>query len=511
MHFPVRLLPIASALFCALLACVRSAAAPAPLTPPPPDTPRINGADVFGVRPGSPFLYTIPATGIRPMSFAADNLPAGLAVDPATGRITGKVARPGDYAVELRARNALGSAERRFTIKVGETICLTPPMGWNSWNHYATRVNQDIVLRNAQAMAASGLIEHGWTYINIDDSWQGLRGGPYRGLQGNEKFPDMAGLCRDVHALGLKIGIYSTPWEQSYAGFAGGSADNPEGRWVKATGRKRVNHNIPPWAIGSYPFARNDAEQWAAWGFDYLKYDWNPIEVPETRQMYDALRASGRDIVLSLSNSTPFANIPALSQIANCWRIGGDIKSNWKSMIREALSDDKWRPYAGPGHWNDPDMLEIGTKERKQPGLTPDEEYTHMSFWCLLSAPLLLGTDLTHMSPFTLGLLTNDEVLALDQDSLGRQAWRISQAQGDTGELAAVVYAKPLEDGSWAVGLFNLSAEPRPVALRWSDLGIQGSWVVRDLWRQRDIGPFDGRFESEVAPHGVVLVRLRRS
>lgn len=494
-------LPVA--LFCA---------EPAPVVPPAPEirtpkpaiTPRINAVPVFGVRPGHPFLYHIPATGERPIQFTADALPKGLSLDAKTGQITGVLVQPGEYVVTLHAQNARGHASKRFKIMVGETIALTPPLGWNSWNHYANRITGELVLANAQAMATSGLIDHGWTYINIDDTWQGARGGPFKAIQGNEKFPDLPGLCAAVHALGLKIGIYSTPWVQSYAGHIGGSAMNPAGTWTKDTGRRQMNKKILPWAVGPYSFAQRDAQQWAAWGIDYLKYDWNPNELPETREMYDALRQSGRDIVLSLSNSTPFANIAELSALANSWRTAGDIKANWRSMTREALGEEKWRPYARPGHWNDPDMLEIATKERNQPGLTPDEEYTHMTWWCLLSAPLLLGNDLSAMDDFTLNLLTNDEVLAIDQDERGEQA----AAVATTGDL--MVYAKKLADGSTAVGLFNLGTSPGTVVARWSDLKLEGSHAVRDLWRQKDLGGFTNEFAMPVSPHSAELVRIAK-
>ena len=476
------------------------------LTPRPPATPRINGPGIFGVRPGHAFLYHIPATGDRPMEFSVKGLPSGLRVDSKTGDIAGELKKPGNYAVTLRAKNARGASEKKFKIVAGETIALTPPMGWNSWNHYAGQVTADIVLQNAKAVVDSGLINHGWTYMNIDDTWQGARGGPFNGLQGNEKFPDMKGLCDAVHALGLKIGIYSTPWTTSYAGYAGGSSENPEGTWTKPAGPRRPNRKELPWAIGKYSFATNDANQWAAWGIDYLKYDWNPNEYGETKEMHDALRHSGRDIVFSLSNSTPFTNAPALTPIANSWRTTGDIKANWRSMSTQGFGEDKWRPYASPGHWNDPDMLEIGTRERNQPGLTPDEEYTHTSLWCLDSAPLLLGNDLSSLDPFTLSLLENDEVIAVNQDALGDQAVTVAR-DGDTR-----VCARKMEDGSKAVGLFNLSSNGVvTVTVRWSDLNISGKHVVRDLWRQKDLGRFDAQFEATVAPHGVVLVRIQKA
>jgi alpha-galactosidase len=471
-------------------------------TPKPPATPRINGPGIFGVRPEHPFLHHIPATGDRPMEFSADKLPAGLKLDSKTGDITGSLKKPGDYVVTLQAKNAKGSAQKKFKIVVGETIALTPPMGWNSWNHYASRVSAEVVLANAKAVVDSGLIEHGWTYMNIDDTWQGKRGGPFNAIQGNEKFPDMKNLCDAVHALGLKIGIYSTPWTTSYATHIGGSAENPEGTWEKPAGPKTVNKKILPWAIGRYSFATNDAAQCAAWGMDYLKYDWNPNEEPETKEMHDALRHSGRDIMYSLSNNTPFTNAPALSKIANCWRTSGDIKANWNSMSSKGFGEDKWLPYCSPSHWNDPDMLEIGTKERNQPGLTGDEEYTHMTLWCLVSAPLLLGNDLSELTPFTLNVLENDEVLAVNQDALGKQAAMIIK-DGDVRVLA-----KDLEDGSKAVGFFNTGSNGViTVTVKWSDLNISGKQTVRDLWRQKDLGRSD-KFSLSVAPHGAELVKI---
>lgn len=477
--------------------------APEIRTPPAKPTPQINGPGIFGVRPGHPFLYHLPVTGERPMEYSAQGLPAGLVLDSSTGNLTGTLAKAGTYKVRLRARNRVGRSEKRFKIVVGETIDLTPAMGWNSWNHYGSRVTQEIVWQNARAMAASGLIDHGWTYINIDDTWQGPRGGKFHALQGNEKFPDLGALCAQIHALGLKFGIYSTPWETSYAGYPGGSSENPEGVWTKPVGKTIKNRNILPCAIAPYHFCTNDADQWAAWGVDYLKYDWNPIELPETREMYDALRQSGRDIIYSLSNNMNITNAPTCGKLANSWRTTGDIKANWKSMSQRGFGQDKWRPYAGPGHWNDPDMLEIATREKNQPGLTPDEEYAHMTLWCLLEAPLLLANDLGAMDPFTLNLLENDEVLGVSQDALGDQAVCVAM------DGRSKVYAKKMEDGSKAVGLFNLDdTTAAVVTVFWKDLKVSGKHQVRDLWRQRDLGRFRDSFGIRVAPHSAELVRV---
>jgi len=469
--------------------------------------PRINGPSIFGVRPGSFFLYHIPATGERPMQFSARGLPTGLQLDTRSGEITGWLPKRGQYRVTLHVKNARGRSKKPFRIVVGETIVLTPPMGWNSWNCWGSKVDAEKVLKSARGMLVSGLINHGWTYINIDDAWQGKRGGPFNAIQGNEKFPDMKGLCDTVHGMGLKIGIYSTPWVTTYAGYVGGSAENPEGAWSPPTIPKRgnVNKKILPWAIGTHHFATNDAKQWSSWGMDYLKYDWNPNEPPETGEMYGALRASGRDVVFSLSNNAPLTNAPVLSKIANCWRTTGDIRDNWDSMSKKGFGQDKWEPYAAPGHWNDPDMLVVGRVGWGNPhptGLTPDEQYTHITLWCLLSSPLLLGCDLDKLDDFTLGLLTNDEVLAVNQDALGEQALCIARI-GDRR-----VYAKDLEDGSKAVGLFNLGAEPATVTVKWSDLKLSRKRAVRDLWRQKNLGRFSGEFSLTVAPHGAELVKI---
>jgi alpha-galactosidase len=478
-------------------------------TPKPTPAPHINGPSIFGVRPGAPFLYRIPASGARPIEFNTDSLPSGLHLDSKTGEISGVLKKPGEYTVTLRTKNSAGRAEKKFRIVVGETIALTPPMGWNSWNCSGSRVDAEKVLKSARGMVDSGLINHGWTYINIDDAWQGERGGRFNGIQGNEKFPDVKGLCDQLHKMGLKAGIYSTPWTTSYATYIGGSAENPEGTWSKPKIPKRgnVNKKILPWAIGKYSFATNDAKQWAAWGIDYLKYDWNPNELPETQEMYNALRSSGRDVVLSLSNSTPFTNAPALSKIANCWRTTGDIRDTWDSMNKKGFGEDKWEPFAGRGHWNDPDMLVVGQVGWGSPHptkLTPDEQYTHITLWCLLSAPLLLGCDLDQLDDFTLNLLTNDEVLAINQDALGKQALTVSK----NGDLR--VYAKDLEDGSKSVGLFNLGETNATVTANWSDLNLSGKLLVRDLWRQRDLGKFSGKFELNVAPHGAELVKIQK-
>ena len=510
--------------FVAMMNC--AVAEPEIRTPKPPATPRINGPGVFGVRPGHPFLYRIPATGERPLEFAVDDLPAGLKVDSANGQITGSLAKPGEHVVTLRAKNAKGGDAKKFKIVVGETIALTPPLGWNSWNCWGPMVDAEKVRQSARAMVESGLINHGWTYINIDDAWQAPeRGGPFNAIQGNEKFPDMKGLCDEVHGLGLKIGIYSTPWATSYAGYIGGSSDDPNGAWTKGEGRH----------TGKISFAGNDAKQWAAWGIDYMKYDWNPKSSNpresleefhgKVATMSGALRKSGRDILFSYSNSMPFEWINEVASLLNCWRTTGDIHDQWWSIVNIGFSQNRWAKASAPGHWNDPDMLvvgyvDVGKGRNLHPSrLTPDEQYTHITLWSLLASPLLIGCDMTRLDDFTVNLLCNDEVIAVNQDALGKQATLVS-ALGDeitvkrpgrdqTREVTPLqVWARPLEDGSLAVGLFNLGDEPAKVTAKWSDLNISGKQRVRDVWRQKHLGEFDGEFALTVPPHGAEMVRV---
>jgi alpha-galactosidase len=479
------------------------------LTPPSARTPRINSAKVSGVRPGHPFLFTIAATGDRPMTFSADGLPDGLQLDANSGRITGTLKEPGEHAITLHAKNSRGEAQQKFKIVCGQQIGLTPAMGWNSWNCFASAVTADKVKAAADAMVKSGLINHGWTYINIDDYWEvkpvatndPTLQGPQRDAQGfiipNPRFPDMKDLTDYVHSKGLKIGLYSSPGPSTCGG-----------------------------CIGSYDHEDQDAQQYANWGFDYLKYDWCSYsrivqrENGQTRNNYTldvlkkpyqvmrkALDAAPRDILFSFCQYGMGNVWEWGAEVGgNSWRTTGDIRDTWGSMSGIGFNQAGHEKYAGPGHFNDPDMLVVGMvgwgPKLHPTHLSPNEQYTHISLWCLLDSPLLIGCDMTQLDDFTLSLLTNDEVLEVSQDPLGKQAGRIFK----DGDME--VWAKDMEDGSKAVGLFNRGRESARVTANWSDLGLTGKQKVRDLWRQKDLGKFSDKFESEVPKHGVVLVRI---
>jgi alpha-galactosidase len=459
------------------------------LTPPEPPQPRINGPSVVGARPGHPFFYHVPVTGQTPVSLSAENLPPGLTLDAASGQITGVSAQTGEYQVNLRARNARGRAEKVLKIMLGDSLALTPPLGWNSWNCFAGAVDDAKIRAATDAMVRSGLINHGWTYINIDDTWEGKRD-DNGFIQSNEKFPDMKALADYVHSKGLKIGIYSSPGPKTCAGFE-----------------------------ASWQHEEKDAQQYAAWGFDYLKYDWCSYDgvqdksLPERERlmkpylvMEAALRKQERDIVFSLCQYGMGDVWEWGAQVGgNCWRTTGDIGDSWSSMSGIGFNQNGHEKFAGPGHWNDPDMLilgKVGWGHLHPTRLTPNEQYTHISLWCLLCAPLLIGADMSQLDPFTFNLLANDEVLAVNQDALGRQASRKTR-DGETE-----VWAKDLSDGFKAVGLFNRGEGEAKVTVHWSDLGLSGQRRVRDLWRQKDLGTFADSFTAQVPRHGVCLVRI---
>ena len=489
---------------------------PCIVTPAASPAPRFNGGSVFGVRPGSPIQYTVAVAGQRPLSLAAAGLPEGVTFDAEKGVLRGAVKTPGTYAVMLRAQNAAGKAARELKLVVGDTFALTPPMGCNTWGGLGPFVSEKGVRASAEAMVRKGLVNHGYCYVNIDDGWQGARGGAFNGIQPNEKFGDMKRLCDDLHAMGLKIGNYSTPWRTSYAGFTGGSSDSADGTWAK----------LPPgakkgWTHGTYRFELNDARQAAAWGIDYFKYDWGIDSVELAKAMGDALRAQPRDIVLELSNTAPFKDAEAYTSIGVMTRTDGDLvdvwsktqldadKQRWALGVRDLwIAHKKWEAFNRPGHWNMPCPLRVGllggwdNKPLRPSRLTVDEQFSHISLWCLWSAPIIIGAPLETLDPFTLSLLTNDEVLDLDQDPLGLQARDIDVAGGEA-------LVKKLADGSVAVGLFNTGETPATVSVTWAEAGLAGKQRVRDLWRQKDLGAFEGGFSAKDVPrHGVVLVKL---
>lgn len=481
-----------------------------------------------GARPGSPFSQYVAVSG-KAGAVSVSGLPESLQYDEEARLISGTTPARGSYVLRIRASDEKAEAEATMEIVSGEQIALTPPLGWSSWNCYGKFIDDKKIRAIADAIVSTGLINYGWNYVNIDDGWQGERCRKAKALQPNEKFPDMKGLCDYVHSLGLKIGTYSTPWKISYAGFTGGAADTADCEIFKTGEKAKEKH-------GEFKFHDEDAKQFAEWGFDYLKYDWNPIDIHHTRIMSEALRNCGRDIVFSLSNSAPFEHACEWARYAQVWRTTGDIIDSfkprpdakiWEHSVCECgfMTQDKWGPFAGPGHWNDPDMLVVGRlgwgKELRDSGLSQVEQKTHITLWSLLASPLLLGCDLTQLDDKLLELLTNEEVLAVNQDVLGVQARKVRKDGGSIihqradsvktfGEMGeSEVWCKRLTDGSCAVGLFNLNLEkPREVAFCFADIAMDRSHVVRDLWSRKELGRYEAGFAAEIEPHGCMMLRV---
>jgi alpha-galactosidase len=365
----------------------------------------------------------------------------------------------------------------------GDGLALTPPMGWNSWNKFGCDVSEKLIKETADALVATGMKDAGYQYLVIDDCWQVRRDPQGRIVPDPDRFPSgMKALADYAHGKGLKFGVYSD------AGTA--------------TCAKRP---------GSKDHEAIDARTYAEWGVDYLKYDWCNTEGQDTRDSYArmsrALRATGRPIVFSIcewGSTRPWLWAPGIGHL---WRSTGDIQDCWDcgkawggmGIVHIIDLQADLQPYAGPGHWNDPDMLEVGNG-----GLNGAESRAHFSFWALFAAPLMAGNDLRAMSKETLEILTNREVIGVDQDPLGMQGRKVR----DNGPQE--VWMKPLADGSRAVILFNRGNEAGDVGVAWDDIGLApaGPALVRDLWKQADVGAFSGRFQARVGPHDVVMVKV---
>ncbi len=369
-------------------------------------------------------------------------------------------------------------------------LALTPPMGWNSWNKFACNVSEDLIKGTADAMVKSAMKDAGYEYIVIDDCWQVSRDANSNIVADPERFPHgMKAVGDYIHSVGLKFGIYSDAGSKTCQGRPGG-----------------LGHEY------------QDAIQYAAWGVDYLKYDWCNTTTQDAKASYAniraALDASGRSIVLSICEwGTAKPWLWGKEVGGNLWRSTADISDKWEGSTKwpdgSCCSDGMLvnldlqvglASYAGPGHWNDPDMLEVGNG-----GMTDTEYRSHFSLWSILAAPLIAGNDLRNVRPEIQNILTNKEVIAVDQDSLGREGERV----GKDGNLE--VWAKQLKDGSRAVVLFNRGGTEEKITAAWDALGYPDHLAasVRDLWQHKDLGKFTGKFSSSVASHGVVMVSVK--
>jgi alpha-galactosidase len=454
-----------------------------------PPEPAIHGPRVVGTTPGRPFRFLIPATGAGELKYSAEKLPDGLSVDPKSGMIAGEVLAHGTFKVRLVVGNELGTARRDLTIIAGQQkLAQTPPMGWNSWNAFGFNVNADKVRAAADAMVKNGLAAKGYQYIGIDDAWQGTRD-PDGMIRANEQFGDIKALADYVHSKGLRFGIYSSPGPKTCANFE-----------------------------GSYQHELDDARWYAKSGVDYLKYDWcsyskiagsdTSLEAAQRpyQVMRDALDKVDRDIVYSMCQygSHDVWNWGARVG-GNLWRTTTDIQDSWISIVDNGFSQAPISRFSTVGHWNDPDLLVVGRvgwgAALRDSRLTPAEQLTHITLWSMLSAPLMVSCDMTEMDQFTRDLLTNTEVIDIDQDPLGRGA----QPTRIDGTIE--IWTKPLFDGTTAVAVFNRGRMAKDVGVKWSDIGLAGTLPVRDLWQRKDLGKLD-QIKLHVLRHGAVLLKV---
>lgn len=516
------------------------------LTPPAPDEPRINGPKIYGIRPGSPFLYRIPCTGERPISFSVTSLPEGLTLDTISGIIKGKINAGGTYLTTLHAKNRKGESDREFKIIVGDNLMLTPSMGWNSWYIHKAYVTDSIMRNAADQMIATGMADYGYQYVNMDDCWNvrvnsnsPVIGGQIRDKTGkllsNKNFPDMKALTDYIHSKGLKAGTYISPGTTTCGGYA-----------------------------GSYKHEAQDARTFAEWGFDFLKYDWCSYEkiAPDHSLkslkapfllMSNELKKQDRDIVLNLCQYGMGKVWTWGVEMGQSWRTTDDL--GWmRGMAMPSFyyigrsNADHWQ-YAKPGNWNDPDYILVGYVKNAfnnnkvgKVDLSQSEQYYYMSMWSLMAAPLIFSGDMGRLDVFTLNVLCNNEVIDINIDRLGKQGRIIREGNGE------MIMVKELEDGSMAVGLFHVTGsindpsgfalgkekqqdnkenqkaiisttdpagylnwgEPIKISVSSKELGLSGKFKVRDVWRQKDLGEFEGKFETEVSYHGVSMLRITR-
>lgn len=462
--------------------------------------PHFNGPKAFGATPRRAFTFAFPVRGERPLGFSAveGSLPAGVTLDAKTGVLTGR-ADAGDYRFTVRATNAKGAADRPFLLSVGsDRRSLTPNLGWTTWNAYMSNIHAGQIRWVAKRMVSTGLAARGYAFVNLDAGWQGERTGPDKGIVPNKSFPDFPGLVREIHAMGLKVGVYSSPMMLTWCSdgincFRGCTEWPIDARIPQAGTGFGVKHH-----------EKADAAQWARWGVDYLKYDWNFPKDPApsvnfARLMREALDATDRDIVLSLCVDCQVEAADDWKKYAQIVRGNGDMRDTWRYVTNIWTKADAWLGHIRPGFWYDLDMMAVGRMgggRREyaacvpQPcRLTHDEQVFHFAYWAILPNPIHLSCDLLDLDEFTRALVSNEDLLEINQDYPAKAA-----TVEDVKDGVRVV-RRELSDGRVVHGFFNASDETRSVV---RPLG--GTFALRDALALRDL-PADDRISASLAPH----------
>lgn len=459
--------------------------------------PRINPPYLTANYPNTEFIFAVPTSGERPVSWSAEGLPQGLVLNPETGIIRGNMTEAGDYNVKITAKNTKGSITSNLNIKIGEQLALTPVMGWNSWNTFGEKLTEALVIETAEAMIANGMRDLGYNYINIDDFWQLADRDEQGHMQiDSVKFPHGIKYVTDyLHERGFRVGIYSDASRYTCGGVS-----------------------------GSYGFEEIDARDFAGCGIDLLKYDYcgapeqQDTAIIRYRKMGEALRATDRSIIYSIcewGQREPWTWAREVG--GNYWRTNWDIRDAWDlgkdntgGIIAIIDINKKLADYAGPGGWNDPDMLTVGmfgnshsiNSGKRKYGCTLDEYRTHMSLWCMMAAPLLSGNDVRNMADSTKEILLNAELIAINQDVLGKQAKSVA-TQGN-----CEIFVKPLSDGGVAIAVMNRAETPEETLVNFEEIGVPGKTSVRDIWAHRNLKN-TGELKLTIAPHNTEVFIVR--
>ncbi|MBQ4574526.1 MAG: putative Ig domain-containing protein [Clostridia bacterium] len=460
--------------------------------------PKLRIPGIYGASAGKPVRYRIPATGARPIRFAVENLPTGLTLDSERGIITGSVAEKGEYSLQITASNAEGSDSAALMLLIGEDCVLqTPLMGWCSWNAWLYTVNDEKIREAADLLVKTGLADCGYGYINLDSSWQGAYGGKYDAIMPNERFPDMKGMYDHIHSHGLKGGIYSTPFlnawglPESKPGLPGCTRGEPDPNYPPHNGGIGIDHR-----------EEANAMQWAEWGVDYLKYDWSPCEPVNAGKMKEGLLKTDRDFgyCCTVHAQPKFADYWA--KTCTSWRHCPDSKGDWATVKQLFEAGRFWHDKMKCGHFCDLDMLEIGQMMHSDCTLTEDEIIFSFSTRAFFNSPIQISCRLDALTDFEMAVLTNDEIIAINQNVYHPGAIAVEEIMDGETQLTGI-YRKPLSSDSEAVALFNLSDETKK--LTYTSARVVN---IRDAWAKRDLGKAD-EVKFEMAPHTVRIVTLK--
>lgn len=459
--------------------------------------PQINCSAIFGASPKKPIIFRIPVSGERPVTYSA-TLPEGLQLDG--NIITGSIAEEGDYSVTLVAENSKGRAEKQVTLEIKEgNLLVTPLLGFTSWNAFGSEVTQQDMIDIANKMVESGIAEYGYSYVNLDSGWQHEYGGEFDAIMPNFKFPDMKEMTDRIHALGFKCGIYSTPmlnaWgcPKEFASIPGCTVGAPDHRFTSRNGGIGVVHK-----------EENNAKQWEVWGFDYLKYDWNPADPINAELMREALVARDRDFGFCVTVMPLYEYYEYWSRYCNSFRANVDSLGFWDNFMKIYPTYLKYYHFVNKGHFFDMDMLDTGTcrPEFVKSELSEDEQIVIYSARAFFGSPIQISSTLENLDDFELSLYCNDEIIAINQDEAFFAATPIFMNENDGSKVH--IYEKLLKDGSYAYAIFNLNQKGEHVRMT-----FEGESLLRDVWAKEDMGTY-GEILMPIPAHTVKIIKSQK-